>query len=145
MGYLKNQLFPRDEYGGYGIKYKPEKGEWNWVNTAYMADGSQPQAWMPDAGNIILVDDPSNPGRLCAKFVLDSPLTRPLSDNQHTKLYEVQGRQSENYGEPFLSTKELFYHFSVWIPSNIDVQEWGRLIWQECGDETTYATKGKGP
>ena len=107
--------------------YPNEKGVWHWINCG------------PDWGTIRLVPDPADPSRVCAEMVLDAPGTRPLSTNQHVKVYEVQGREAANYTEHYQTSKEAYYQTTYWFPADFRVEpkSW-RLIWQLCGEEGIY-------
>lgn len=122
-GYKVDQPWIREEPCG----YLPEKGTWHWVNCG------------EDWGTLRIVDDLVESGRYCLEMSLTASGTRPLSSNQHIKLYEVQGRESENYGAQYTTTKEAYYQMKYWFPSNFKVEDnsW-RLIWQICGEEGVY-------
>jgi hypothetical protein len=106
-------------------KYPNEKGIWNWVNDQSLG------------GNMKLVPDPAVPGSYCLQMINDLSGTRPLSQNQEVKLYQVQDRQTSTYGSPYTSTKEAYYQMQYWFPSDFQTKSW-RLIWQICGDSAVY-------
>jgi len=122
-GYGINQPWVREE----PCRYPNELGVWHWVNCG------------PDWGTIRLVPDPADANRAYLEMLLDAPGDRPLSDNQHVKLYECQGREAENYVEPYPTLKEAYWHMKYWFPSNFNVESdsW-RLIWQLCGEEGVF-------
>ena len=120
-GYKLNQPWMRKEPCG----YPNELGVWHWVNCG------------PKWGTIRLVPDPADANRTCVEMLLDAPGDRPLSNDQHVKLYECQGREAENYAEPYPTLKEAYYHMKYWFPSDFKVDSW-RLIWQYCGEEDVY-------
>jgi len=110
--------------------YPNELGVWHWVN----CDPAGTKM-----GIIKIVEDPADPGRYCTEFLLDIPGTRPLPRDQHCKLYECQGREPQNYVEPYPTLKEAYYSAKYWFPSDFRVEpkSW-RLIWQYCGEEGVY-------
>jgi hypothetical protein len=122
-GYKLDQAWPETE----PCPYPNEKGTWHWVDCG------------PNLGTIRLVPDPADSTRLCLEMVLDTPGPRPLSGNQHVKLYECQGREASNYVEPYPTEKEAYWHMEYWFPANFTVatNSW-RLIWQFCGEEGVY-------
>lgn len=122
-GYEVDQPWIREEPCG----YQGEKGTWYWVNCG------------EDWGTLQIVNDPSEPGRNCLEMSLSAIGSRPLSSAQHVKLYEIQGREPENYEVPYSTTKEAYYQMKYWFPSNFEVEDnsW-RLIWQNCGEEGVY-------
>ena len=84
-----------------------------------------------------LIADPAVPGSYCLQMINDLNGTRPLSQNQNVKLYEVQDRQASDYSGPYTTTKEAYYQMQYWFPTNFQTQSW-RLIWQICGDKAVY-------
>ncbi|MFA5365150.1 MAG: heparin lyase I family protein [Candidatus Bathyarchaeia archaeon] len=118
--YALNAYFPPTEPCGYEI----EKGTWHWVNAN-------------NTGNMRLIADPENESRTCLQMMMDNSSVRPLDENQHIKLYNIQGRESANWMNPYISTKEAFYNFKFLLPSNFSVQDW-RLVWQFNGEENVY-------
>jgi hypothetical protein len=72
-------------------------------------------------------------------MALDAPGTRPLSTNQHIKLYEVQDREASNYVEPYPTLKEAYWNMKYWFPAdfNVATNSW-RLIWQFYGEDGVY-------
>lgn len=110
--------------------YPNELGVWHWVNCD--PTGTK-------MGIIKIVEDPADPGRLCVEFLLDIPGTRPLSFDQHCKLYECQGREPALWGSPYTTLKEAYWKMDYWFPANFQVAEnsW-RLIFQICGEEGVY-------
>ncbi len=131
-GFDYNQNFPYAE----PCAYPCEKGKWNWVN---VRPTTITQEWQRNAGSIYLITDPSDATRTCARFILDAPGTRPLTTAQHTKLYEVQYTNRQNYVEPYPTLKEAYYQFKIWVPSSITIKQ-GTLLWQMCGDLNSYGT-----
>jgi hypothetical protein len=71
---------------------------------------------------------------------MDAVGDRPLPDNQHIKLYEVQVRETENYVEPYPTLKEAYFQTRYWFPSSLKVENW-RLIWQYCGESGVYGNE----
>ena len=86
-----------------------------------------------------LVADPAVPGSYCLQMINDLSGTRPLSQNQEVKLYQVQDRQASDYSGPYTTSKEAYYQMQYWFPSNFQTTSW-RLIWQICGDYAVYGT-----
>ena len=123
--------WPRSE----PVKYKIEKGQWGWINSVYYG------------GNMYLISDPADNSRACIKMVWDD--NSHSGGNKMVKLYELQSSDSlhrgtlENYDiEPYISTKEAYYHFKVWFPANTSVTRW-RLIFQICGEEGVFGAKNE--
>lgn len=114
-----------------------EKGRWNWLNTRNPESGEYTPANNQYGGGMRLVRDPSDALRLCLEMSLTTLGTRPLPSNQHTKLYELQAEQPENYVEPYPTLKEAYYRFKIWVPSNLNVQN-RILIWQLSGEQGVY-------
>lgn len=125
--------------------YIPEKGLWNWVNCR--PEPPYPEGFWtvagPYAGSIYMIPDPVDTSRACVKFILDSPETRPFPTDQHTKLYELQSENMVNYGSTYVTAKEAYYNFKVYVPSTLDVQD-RILIWQLCGDLASYGDPESG-
>jgi Polysaccharide lyase len=107
------------------LQYPTEKGIWNWIND------------QSSGGDMRLVADPAVSGSYCLQMINDLSGTRPLSQNQEVKLYQVQNRQTSTYSGPYISTKEAYYQMQYWFPSNFQTASW-RLIWQICGDSAVY-------
>ncbi|MFA5365479.1 MAG: hypothetical protein WC325_09910, partial [Candidatus Bathyarchaeia archaeon] len=117
-----NRNFPSAEPLGYQI----EKGTWHWVNANVSA-------------NMKLIKDPLDSSQTCLQMILDQPGTRPLSDNQMSKLYNIQNRETQNWAGSYLTTKEAYYNFKYLFPSNFSVaQDSWRLIWQYNGEDGVY-------
>jgi len=118
--------------------YTCEKGKWGWVATSNVY-----------GGNMYLIPDPSNGSRGCVKFVYDYPSW--VNQRKQVKLYEhmsphVPSAKSDysNWNvEPFLSQKEFYVKFDMWIPSGLSVSPDGTwlLIFQILG-EAYYSAGG---
>lgn len=122
-GYKPYQPWVTEEPSGYPC----EKGTWHWVNCG------------EDWGTIRMVSDPAESDRYCVEMLLSVAGDRPLLNNQHVKLYECQGRDAVNYGEPYTTLKEAYYQMNYWFPSDFRVEPYSwRLIWQYCGEEGVY-------
>jgi len=107
--------------------YPNERGTWHWVNCG------------TDDGTLKIVTDPADPSRTCLQMLLDTPGSRPLSDNQHVKLYECSARESALWDSPYPTRKEAYWSVSYWFPSDFQVARYSwRLIWQYNGEEGVY-------
>lgn len=138
IGYREGEFHPRNEPS----LYPCEKGLWKWVNSRYWKDGTVSN--MPTAGTLRLVRDPTDPSRLVLECLNDVEGVRPLSGAQHAKLYELQHIDSQNYGEPYLTSREAYYHTEYWFPEDWPELESHVLIWQICGEYGAYGNPTMG-
>ncbi len=138
IGYRENEFCPRDE----PALYPCNPGIWKWVNSRYWKDGTVSN--IPTAGTLRLVRDPTDPSRLVLECLNDIEGPRPLPGAQHAKLYELQHIDSQNYVEPYLTDKDAYYSFKVWIPSPLNVVV-NRLFWQWCGEFGVYGSASPSP
>jgi hypothetical protein len=128
-GYKINQAWPITE----PCKYNNERGTWHWVNCG------------TGNGDLKLITDPANASRLCLQMLFSTAGTRPLSDNQHIKLYNIQSRETALWNGPYLTTKSAYYQMYYWFPEDFNIARYSwRLIWQLNGEygvygNTTYA------
>ncbi len=87
----------------------------------------------PTGGDIRLVEDPTDPSRLCLEFELTQPGARPLSENQHTKLWDHadKGWAMEN------QVTEAYYQGEVYIPTaftyGANIFQFGQSAGYGCG------------
>lgn len=128
-GYKLNQAWPLTE----PCKYVNERGTWHWVNCG------------TGNGDLKLIQDPADSSRLCLQMQFTTAGTRPLANNQHLKLYNIQSRETSLWEGPYTSNKEAYYQMYYWFPSDFKIARYSwRLIWQLNGEygvygNTTYA------
>jgi hypothetical protein len=133
--YGYQQAFPDGEPCG----YQCEKGIWGWAVTSLYG------------GHMYLVHDPEDASRAAIKFIYDVPnftdANVPEKGVKAVKFYELQGRTPSQKGtkpnydvEPYLSTKEAYYHFKVLFPASTTVGSNWRMVFQVCGLESDYVT-----
>lgn len=125
------------------VGYPLEKGVWDWI--ANRRPSADPM-WNYAAGTIKLIPDPTNPAQSCLQMIMDGTrndgsTTRPLSYDQHVKLYELQWNRSGNYNYfEVLTNKEMWYNFKIYLPNSFVVSGW-RLWWQIMRDSGTSSSE----
>lgn len=124
--YSKGDWWPTWEPCG----YPNEKGIWHWVVVRRTKE--------PYSGNMRLIPDPADHSRLCLETIFDYPGARPLPENQHCYVNNIQEGEKANWPEPYTTSKQAYYSFKIWFPQDFEVKRW-RLFWSYRGERSTLS------